>query len=69
VCGVIGSLMCVLSFKGDALSLDVILVVMTLKRITMKMMNPTKIITMNNSTMMGTMGMDRKSYQLEIGQT
>jgi hypothetical protein len=65
---VIGSVLFVLSFQGDALSLsfDVILVVMPLKRVTMKMANPKKTTTMNNITRMGTMGIDGKLYQLEI---
>jgi hypothetical protein len=67
---VIGSLLFVLSFQDDALSfsLYVILVVMALEGGRMKMTNPTKMTTMNNITMIGTMGMDRKLYQLEILQ-
>jgi hypothetical protein len=38
----------------------------TMKGIVMKMTNPMTMTAMNNITMMGTMEMDRKWYQLEI---
>jgi hypothetical protein len=63
---VIGSLLFVLSFQGDALSANVILVVTTIKGVMMKMMNPMTMATMNNITMIGAMEMDEKLYQLEI---
>jgi hypothetical protein len=63
---IIGYLLSVRSSKNVALSASVILVVMKMKGVTMKMMNPTTMTTIKNITMMGTKMMDRKLHQFEI---
>jgi hypothetical protein len=56
----------VLSFQGDTLAANTIMVEMTMKGVVTKMLNLTTMTTMNNITMMGTVQMDRKLYRLEI---